>query len=317
VSEQANPDPDLARLLAVQRAVTRLASSAEAPEDGPAALVSWGVAPEDAAALGAYPRPRAGVYGALVAGTVLSAVKNQLPMTAARMSEEALADTVRAFLAERAPRSPYLRDVPFEVAMWAAPRWSCDPDLPACLSDLARHELLLFAASTTERGARSWSRWGRERPQTPARGARPEAIAPLAADQGVWLEDTVHLARFGHAVHLLPEDPADRTEPERRDVALLVYRDPDNEPRTLVLTAGAMEIVTRLADGAPLGVAITESAAALGQSVDAAWIEGISAVLADLADRGALLGARAPGAALAERTESSPHRRWLATGRAE
>ena len=111
---------EIERLRAVQRAVVRL-STEEAPEDAKGALGSWGVHPEDAGALGSFSRERTGVYAGLVGGTVLASVKNKLPLTAARIEAAALKSMVQAFLAEQAPRSPYLRDVPFELVMWAAP----------------------------------------------------------------------------------------------------------------------------------------------------------------------------------------------------
>lgn len=285
---------DMERLRAVQRALQRLATATEPPQGGAAALIEWGVHADDAAALSRFSAERTGVYGGLVGRTVLTALHNQLPMTAARIDGEVLRRTAERFLAEQAPRSPYLRDVPFEVAIWAAPRWAGDPSIPEYLPDLARYELFMFAVGTAERGP------------------RPQAAEPLAAERGVWLDGTVHLARFGHAVHLLPEDDGDTSEPERAAVSLLAYRDSDNETQTMELTPPAMEILERLAAGAPLGRAIVEAAAALGQTVGAQWIEGISALLSDLAERGALLGAAPQGETPAPQLETSPYQNWLA-----
>ncbi len=294
MSRGDDPASEIERLRAVQRALQRLATAPQAPPDTAGALLQWGVHADDAAALSRFPAERTGVYGGLVGRTVLTALHNQLPMTGARLQAEALRLTVERFLAEQAPRSPYLRDLPFEVAIWAGPQWAGDPSIPGYLPDLARYELFMFAVGTAERGP------------------RPEAAEPLAAERGVWLEGTVHLARFDHAVHLLPEDPDDRTEPERAAVQLLAYRDSDNETQTLELTPAAMEILERLSAGAPLGRAIVEAAAALGHAVDAPWVEGISGLLSDLAERGALLGA-APRSE--PRPEASPFRGWLARGR--
>lgn len=245
--------------------------------------------------LSSYPARRLGVYAGLVAGTVLQAVRNQMAMTCARVSPDLLRSLIQDFLAEAPPRSPYLRDVPFEFAMWASGRWGEAGGVPACLPDLARYELLLFAVGTTERGP------------------RPERVEPLAADRAAWLEGTVHLARFRHAVHVLPEEEGDVSAPEIRDVALLCYRDAEDEIRKLELTGAAMEILGRLFEGAPLGRAVEEAARALGRPVDPALIEGISTVLADLSDRGALLGPAPPGP-LPEREERSPFARWLLEG---
>jgi uncharacterized protein len=291
-----DPPSDIERLRAVQRALQRLATAAEAPPDTAAALIDWGVHADDAAALSRFSAERTGVYGGLVGRTVLTALHNQLPMTCARIEASALRSTVLGFLAEQAPRSPYLRDVPFEVAIWAGPRWARDASIPGYLPDLARYELFMFAVGTAERGP------------------RPRSGEPLSAERGVWLESTVHLARFDHAVHLLPEGEGDRTEPERATVQLLAYRDSDNDAQTMELTLPAMEILERLAAGTPLGPAIVEAAAALGRAVDPPWIEGISVLLSDLAARGALLGAAPRGEAQELQPETSPYRSWLAKG---
>jgi hypothetical protein len=180
--------------------------------------------------------------------------------------------------------------------MWAAERWTAGANVPVCVPDLARYELFLFATGTTERGA------------------RPERAEALAADRGVWLEGSVHLARFEHAVHAIPEEEGDLSEPERREVALLAYRDGENDVRKLELTLPAMAILERLYRGAPLGRAIAEAAQALGRPVDAPLIEGISKVLADLSERGALLGPATEGAPLPDRAERSPFHGWLMRG---
>jgi hypothetical protein len=199
------------------------------------------------------------------------------------------------FLEEAPPRSPYLRDVPFEFAIWAARRWSSFPHVPAYALDLARFELLLFAAGTAERGP------------------RPRVTEPLAADRGVWLDGSVHLARFAHAVSALSDaegETGSLPAPERRDLALLVYRDADR----IELTPPAMTIFELLAGGAPLGRAIEESARAFGRAIDAAWIDGISNLLADLAARGALLGPAPAGGPPPDRATHSRYWHWLVNG---
>lgn len=281
--------PELARLRAIQRAVQRLATSPEPPEGGVAALARDGMQEEDARALSAFSRERTGVYGGLVGRTVLGAVQNQLPATARHLSESARVALVQRFLEEAPPRSPYLRDVPFEFAMWMEGQWGA-LGVPAHLPDLARFELLAFAAGSAESGP------------------RPAEPAPLAADRPVWLDGTVHLARLDHAVHLLLAGEDTPPLPEQRPVALLVHRDADNEVRWLELDPTSMEALRLLVHGTPFGEAIRETARALGRPLDASLIETVSATLADLATRGALLGASPPERAP---PDSSPYRAWL------
>jgi hypothetical protein len=285
-----------ARLAAIQRALQRLATSPRAPEEAFAALVAGGAHPEDARALAASPPARLGVYGGLIGGTIARAIENQLPRTSARLSALGrLHDDTRRFLDESPPRSHYLRDVPFEFAQWAAAVWAADPEVPPFVPELARFELLEFAVGTAERG-----------PGVPRR-------EELAADRGVALEGTAHVARFRYAVHLLPEDPADRSEPERLDVALLVYRDGANEVRQIALTPLAMQILERLLGArAPLGRAVEEGCRALGGAVDQEAIDGVARLLSGLAERGVVLGAAPPGAP--EGVPTSPFRGWLTGG---
>jgi hypothetical protein len=296
MSERSDVPADLARLLAIQRAVQRLALSPDAPEDPAATFVRAGVDPADARALGSFSPERTAVYGWLVGRTVLTAIQNQLPATARRLPEEQVASLARRFLEEAPPRSPYLRDVPFEFAMWAAAHWRSG-GVPPYLPDLARFELLAFAVGSAEAGP------------------RPAAPEPLAADRGVWLDGSVHLARFDHAVHLLFDGGAEDREPDARSLALLMYRDHENEIRWIEMAPLAAEVLVRLLAGAPLGMAIREAAGALGREMDAGLIEAISGVLSDLAGRGALLGASPAGDAAPERADSSPYRQWLAAGK--
>lgn len=289
----------LERLRAIERAMQRLATLPEAPEDTLGALVAGGMHPDDAREIAALPRERIGVYGGLVGGTIHNAIENQLAATCSRLAELGkLRDRVRRFLDQEPPRSPYLRDVPFEFARWASKGWAVDPDLPPFLPDLARFELLLFAVAAAERGPRPT--------------AAPE---PLAADRGVAFDGSVHLARFHHAVHLLPEEPADRSEPERRDVALLLYRDAQNDARRLELTPLAMRILEGLiVERAPLGGAIERACLALGKPLDQEVIDGVATVLSDLAERGALLGPAPASSPLPDPATRSPFWHWLATG---
>ena len=296
---------DLERLRAVQRAVQRLATTRDPPEDLPDALARWGVDAADAAVLSSYPIERVSVYGGLVGGTILTAIRNQLFTTARRLPEETLEALVRQFLEEEPPRSPYLRDVPFEFAMWALReardvRQSLPRDvrqsLPRDFADLVRYELLLFAVGTAERGP------------------RPSEAEPLSADRGVWLEGTVHLARFQYAVHRLSEEARSTDAPAEEQTALLVYRDAKNEAQTLELSPLSMEMLERLAAGTLLGAAIEGAGRAVERPIDVALIEELSRVLADLAYRGALLGPAPATATLPRRAELSPYWDWLVRG---
>jgi hypothetical protein len=99
------------------------------------------------------------------------------------------------------------------------------------------------------------------------------------------------VARYDHAVHELSGDPDDRAEPEARAVWLLIYRDAEHELRYLALSPAAAAILERmLRPGVTVERAIVDGAAEAGVPVDEALLSGTSVLLADLAERGVLLG---------------------------
>lgn len=213
------------------------------------------------------------IYRRLVRDTLRDAVLLALPRTAARLGASFEA-TFAAFLAERGPRTHYLRDVTEELIEWAAPRWRADLELPDYLVDLARHEALRISLAAQPVGA-------------------PPVTQPaLDLDRGVaWIE-AVRLMRYGAAVHRLPERVDDRSLPEPGPVALLAYRSPEHEVRYLELTPMAADLLESLLGGATLRAALVTAAERHGVRLDDAALGGTAAVLADLAERGVLLGAR-------------------------
>lgn len=229
-------------------------------------------------ALGPEPPPelaasRLGVYRRLVLATLDDCIASILPRTAAR-GGDAFWQLVRRFYTERGPATHYLRDVPSELIAWWATQPPA-PGLPAYALDLARHE-----ASSIEVGAAL------------DEAARP-ALGELALDRPVVFREATALRRYDHAVHRLPEDADDRTEPDAQPVALLIYRDASFDLRTLELSPTAAAILARLLDGAALQTAIVEGAQATGVPVDDPLLHGTAALLGDLAERGALLGGAA------------------------
>jgi hypothetical protein len=147
--------------------------------------------------------------------------------------------------------------------------------LPPWTLDLARHEALRIAV-----------------------GAMPSSAdlpgnEELALDRGVLFTEACTLARYDFAVHRLSDDEADRSEPSREPAMLFVYRSPEHEVRYLELSALAFGILRRLLDGAPLEAALAGAASESGVALDQGVLEGTARLLADLAERGALLGPRA------------------------
>ena len=98
------------------------------------------------------------------------------------------------------------------------------------------------------------------------------------------------LLRVSWRVHELPDDGADCSAPEREELSLLAYRDEEGLYRQLELTELARAIVGRLWHGEALGASITAACEVQGEPLTQLVIDGISTVLADLAERGVVLG---------------------------
>lgn len=238
-------------------------------------LEARGVATDDIDAIMAA-QPRLQVYRSLVQNGLNAVVARMLPRTRARMNASCAGRfdlDVARFLDEVGPRTHYLRDLPGEIVEWADPRWRADSGVPAYLPDLAVHELTCFAVAAAE--------------QEPPAQLQPEGDVLL--ERRLVFTRSARRVRYSWAVHELPADEGATAPPAQRDVRLLAYRDDDHAVRWLELTPLASSIVERLIEGEPLGRAV-ERACADHTTAPSAVAEDISRLLADLAERGALLG---------------------------
>ncbi|MDI1444672.1 putative DNA-binding domain-containing protein [Polyangium sp. 6x1] len=237
-------------------------------EEGRAAIAE--VAASFAAVVQGPPdETRIGVYRSLVRRGIMGAVRAQMPRTAAALGARFEA-TVEAWIDEALPSSPYLRDASAELVGWAATRWTEDPLVPRWIPDLGRYEVARFEVAA-------------------ANVADAPSGGPLALDRAVRLGGAARVARYAWAVHRLPEDTPG--EPQEELTALLLYRDRAHEVRCLVLSPLAAAILERLLGGARLGEAVTTACAALGEPMGDAVLRGTAEVLADLGERGVVLGA--------------------------
>lgn len=229
-----------------------------------------GVSARDAEALIAT-RERLLVYRELLRGNLREALGLSIPRSMARLGST-FDEYFDRFLCERGPSSHYLRDVTPELLAFVRPLWQADARVPSYLPDLALHESLHIEVSAL--------------PAPPRR----DLPAPLGLELGVELSRALRLVRYRHAVHELPEDEADRSVPEARDVQLLVYRSPEHDVRYLELTPLAFDIVECLQRGDTLGSAVSEAAARHRSPLTEALVSNVAKLLADLAERGVVLG---------------------------
>lgn len=267
-------DPDVRVHAMLADALLRVGAENEIATDLRGYLERRGLARDDVDAIVASP-PRLALYRRLVRNNLVDVVRKMLPRTRARMNaarEGAFEASLDAFLDEVGPRTHYLRDVPNELLAWAGPHWRLDDSVPPYLADLAAHEIVAFAIAAAPSVHDS------------------REIDDVALDRPLVFTEAKRLARYSFAVHELTVDEDDVAAPERRDVSLLVYRDPENTVRFLDLTPLAAAILARLFDGEPLGAAVPAACAALGTSPTEQTLTDTARLLADLGVRGVLLG---------------------------
>lgn len=243
--------------------------------DPDAYLADLGVGEADRRALLAYGAGRLLTYRQLVHNRLRNATRGLMPRAVARRGDAAFGADFDAFMAERGPTTPYLRDVPGGFLAWVRPRWADDPAVPAYLADLAAYELLDYLVANE-----------------PA-GGEPHTNRPLALDRPLRADGSVRLARFAYAFYRLPRSPADRTEPDAEDTPLCLYRDrARNRTRTLRLTPFGWELLVRIVERRmAVEPALREACAALGVPLDDAHLATAAELFADLEGRGVLLGA--------------------------
>lgn len=264
---------------ALEGALAELTLGREIAPDDPDAIAAWltrhGVLGADARAL-TRDFPRLLVYRELVRGNLQRALRATIPRTLARLGPRFQLD-FDAFLLERPPVSHVLRDVTPSFLDFALPRWAKDDRVPAYLAELARHEALQIELSSQL--------------------ALPKKHVPaeLSLEQGVEFIAAVRLVHYASAVHRLSENEDDRKEPEAAASELLVYRSPEHDVRYLELGPFAAALLAELlSERASLARALQSAAQRAGSPLDDELLSRAARLLADLAERGVLLGKTAP-----------------------
>ena len=257
------------RLDGIVRALGRTLTVSEAPatEEGLAAFLDRvELDPRDRASLLALGPKRLSVYRSLVRGTLTSAVKKQLALTAGVFGDR-FDEELASFFAAGMPKSHYLFDVPFELFEASSARWAADRTLPPFVADLARFELTDFVVAAL-------------RPPDPG-----EVVEELALDTPLVFSGAHRLVRYAFPVHTFA--PGDDLAPA--PTWILTYRDTEDDIAHLELSAPAAFVFERLVGGATVRAAL-EAASAQGTPLP---LEEASQLFADLAARAVLLGRRA------------------------
>ncbi|MFO7179960.1 MAG: putative DNA-binding domain-containing protein [Pseudomonadota bacterium] len=233
-------------------------------------LSRHGVTDDDARALVEQGLDRLLVYRSLVRDTLEHALEVAMPRAIARLGP-LFDEYFSRFLAEHGPTTHYLRDVASEFLNFCEPLWANDGRIAPYLFDLARHEALRIVVAAAPPGQ-----------------AEPDAALDL--DAGLRFTEAARLVHYAYAVHELPDDVDDRTLPERRETHLFVYRGPDHRVRYLALTPLAASIVDHLLRGASLRRSLLAATAQHRTELSEAVLSGTARLLADLSERGAVLG---------------------------
>jgi hypothetical protein len=188
---------------------------------------------------------------------------------------------VDRFLDEDPPRSPYLRDLPGEFLRFVEAHLVALEGLPPYALDLMRYE------------------WAELDTAYDHEEVRPEDVIALDMQKPAVLSPAHRLLKLEFAVHSMGTDGSGAPA-LCAPVSLLLYRDRHtHDVETLELTPVAATMLAALerrrADPppAPLVEVVRQAAAAHGAAVDVAFVEALSALLADLTERGVLLGSRA------------------------
>lgn len=242
------------------------------PEVVNAWLARHGVSSEDAEAIESSGAERFLVYRRMVRSTLREALELAIPRTMARLLTR-FDHYFTRFLAERGPRTHYLRIVTREFLDWCEPQWLLDAAVPPYMADLARHEALQIEIASLP-----ILETGRE-------------VFELELDRTIRLTEAMRIVEYRYKVHELPESLDDRSEPVRSETRLLVYRSPEHEVRYLELSPLAFAILQRLVRGRTLRQSLREACEDGDLALDASVLEGSARLLSDLAERGVLLGA--------------------------
>lgn len=229
------------------------------------------------------------VYRRMARRRLQDCILDGFPRAFALLGEERAHALIERFFDEAPPRSPYLREVPQELAAFVERAFSTLGPLvegaPPWLLELVRHEAAILDVGFTsqEVGARAT-----------AEEALGEEVSALSMERPAVLAPAHRLLRARFAVHRLDDD-GDVAAVVEGPFALCLYRDETtHRVRSLELTpvaAALLEEVVRR--DRPLVEVLRAVAEREGVPIDGAFVAGVSDLIADLMERGLWLGSLA------------------------
>ena len=208
------------------------------------------------------------VYRDLVRNRLVGVVEAALPRTKEASGEPFWRRTVTDWLSSGGPRTRYFRRVPSEFSEFALPLWRSGER--GWLVDLARYEIALWTA--------------RHAPPDPEPGAE------FQFDRRPVVGASVQVLRLSHPVHRsTAPTQGDVTEP----TILCIYRNDQHRAESQTLNPLAADLVECwLRAEETVAESVQRTAAAHGATIGPAFVEKLSALVADFLERGILIGGR-------------------------
>lgn len=228
--------------------------------------VCFGAAPSesDLALLGS--RERWLIYRDLVRNRLSIVVDAAFGRTKRAIGKEAFSRAFDDWLAGGGPKTRYLRHVPRELADFALPIWEATE--ASYVSDLARYEITTWNVR-----------------HAPADRAD---VGDFGFDRRPVIGEAVEMLRLEHRVHE-PHRLATERAPE--PVFLCVYRNTSHTAQSYELNALAADLLEAWKRGdQTVAESVQRTAAVHGTEVGPAFVEKLSAMIADFIERGIIIG---------------------------
>jgi hypothetical protein len=212
------------------------------------------------------------LYRQMVRERLLREIRVALPRSCALVGEPALEQAFTLHLDSDPPRTRFFREIVFSFVKSALAIWQADASLPRVCADLARYEAALWEVGDLD---------ARHHP----------ACSDFAFDRVPVLSPALRLLQVSHAVHVPGGLDA---EIPRGEFRLCIHRAHDSErPRTWTLTQTTHELLQRWQCGTQtVAESVQQVSAERKIRVDAKFVDGLCAALAQFIEVGIVLGSR-------------------------
>jgi len=212
------------------------------------------------------------VYRDAIRKRLRAELRLALPRTRATVGDPAFDRAFEKFLASDPPRTRFFHFIPDLFAIGAAQDFAATPALPPHAADLCRYEAALRTVADLP-------------------DAVPTGLSEFAFELRPVLAPALRLLELRHAVHVEPAPEQGYAPGEHH---LCVYRRPEERKAgTLKLNAVGYDLLKRFESGEQtVAESIQHVAAQRSLHVDERFLDGLCTMLADLIERGVILGGR-------------------------